>query len=509
MERVIKCIVGVLALLGAVTAAGQTIGGTVFRDRNQNGVMDRGEKGIKGVPVSNGDTVVLTDRQGRYVLPYVAGNSVFPILPADYTMGGSKVVNANFVYMGDPYRVGQADFPLVKRPVNKRFRLNAVGDVQVGNYQELDYATRTLWPELLEPAHGSDMNLFLGDLVNNNLRLYGDLRTLMEQLPQQTWTVLGNHDRDVDSVDWRQPRSYCEKFGADMYAFNEGAVHFIILNNVCADGPRGYKNRLTERQLRFVEQDLKHVPEDRLVVLSMHIPLAFTNNRADLFRLLKGRGEVLAITAHLHQVARFFHQGDGVRIHELGAGASCGFWWVGEKDADGVPSALQQEGTPRNYFVVDFDGSSYRLRCKAIGKDEHRQMTIHVTGIDTLDTHLRDLKNMAQGVLMLTVYGGCDSTRVRCRVDGGDWQECQKQMLLDPNVARTREMNLSKIYPTLHNRVNPIRRRESHQLWTLTLPEDCRRGAHYVEVEADDRWGFRATGRRSFCFSSEAGRGRR
>lgn len=509
MKRIIKCILIVQALLCVQRAGAQTYSGTVFCDRNQNGVQDQGEKGVKGMPVSNGDTIVLTDRQGRYSLPRVEGCSVFPILPADYTMAGSRVVNANFAYMGSATQ-GKADFAVVRKSVNKCFRLNALGDVQVGNYQELEYATRTLWPELLEPSalpfplkckqEPPVVNLFLGDLVNNRLGLYDDLRKLIEQLPQQSWTVLGNHDRDADTLRWRQTRTYCDKFGADMYAFNEGSVHFIVLNNVYADGLRGYKNHLSERQLRFVEQDLRHVPADRLIVLSMHIPLAFTDNRAELIRLLAGRGEVLAITAHLHQVERFFHEGDGVHIQELGAGATCGFWWVGERDADGVPAALQQEGTPRNYFIVDFSGTRYRMRCKAIGKDMSRQMTIHVTGIDTLDNYLRDMQQLPKGMLMLNVYGGSDSTAVRCRVDGGEWTVCQKQMLMDPNTARIRELNLQKVYPTQFNRINPIRNRKSHQIWTLQLPPALQQGAHYVEVEAEDRWGFRATGCRSFCF---------
>jgi hypothetical protein len=242
------------------------------------------------------------------------------------------------------------------------------------------------------------------------------------------------------------------------------------------------------------------VPDDVLVVLSMHIPLAHTKNSDRLLALLEGRGDVLAVTGHMHQVGRFFLEGRGVRIHELSAGASCGFWWVGERGVDGVPSALQQCGTPRNYFVIDFDDTRYTMRCKAVGEDAARQMTIHVTGIDTLDNYLRDMKKVPAGLLMMTVYGGCDSTEVRCRIDGGEWLLCHKDSLMDPNVARIREMNHLRAYPTKYNRLNPIRRVKGRQLWMLPLPADCRRGAHSVEVEALDRWGFRATGRRSFCF---------
>jgi len=486
----------------AVPAPPAFVSGLVYHDRNQNGRHDKGESLLKGILVSNGDTIVATDRHGRYTLPYIVGSSVMPILPSNYTLSGSRIVNANFCYMTEDGLPASSsfDFALIKKPTHRHFRLNAVGDVQVSNYQELDYATRSLWPELLEPSDGPAVNLFLGDLVNNNLRLYGDLRTLIEQLPQPTWTVLGNHDRDIDTIRWRQTRSYNETFGADMYAFNEGRVHFIVLNNVYGEGARGYTGYLSDRQLNFVRQDLRHVSTDRLVVISMHIPLAHTRNRQQLLSLLEGRGDVLVVTGHLHQVGRYFYDGPGVRVHELCAGASCGFWWVGEKDGDGLPIALQQCGTPRNYFVVDFDDTSYRLRCKAVGYDEHRQMTIHVTGIDTLDTHLRDFKDVPDRLLMLTVYGGCDSTEVRCRLDGGEWITCHKDSLVDLHVAHTREMNLRKIFPTPFNRMNPMRRRESHQLWTLPLPADCRQGAHTVEVEATDRWGFRATGRRSFCF---------
>ena len=71
---------------------------------------------------------------------------------------------------------------------------------------------------------------------------------------------------------------------------------------------------------------------------------------------------------------------------------------------------------------------------------------------------------------------------------------------MDPNVARAREQNLQKIFPTPFNRMNPLRKRESHQLWTLELPEHYRHGAHVVEVEAHDAYGFHAAGTRSFCF---------
>lgn len=494
------CLFFVLLLLQALPVGAQTVTGTVFADANGNGIKDKGEAVLAGIPVSNGRDIVLTDAQGRYRIALEEGYSLFPILPADYTMSGGRVVNAAFV-SAEKIKKGQHHFALKPKAAKRKFRLNAVGDVQVSNHQELDYAARTLWPELLA-TDSADINLFLGDLVNNNLSLYTQLRQMMELLPSQTFTVLGNHDRDADSVPRRQTRSYNDVFGSDVYAFNEGQVHFIVLNNVYPDGARGYHGRLTKEQLAFVENDLRLVPNNRLICLSMHIPLAMTRNRSELLSLLKGRKEVLAITGHLHRVMRFIYGEPDVNVHELGAGATCGFWWVGERDWEGIPSALQQGGTPRNYFVVDFTDNTYRLRCKAVGLDERRQMNIHITGIDTLDTHLSDLRDIPSGRAIITVWGGCLATQVRVRIDNGAWQEAEKVDLIEPNVARMREMNHLKSYPTRFNRIDPLRRQPSPQVWILPLPAPFDKGAHRIEVEASDAYGFSAHGQRAYCFSA-------
>lgn len=492
-----RIILFVLCLLSVVVAtARSTAEGKVFIDANGNGVYDKGERLLEGIAVSDGCRVVLTDSRGRYRIEIDEFSNLFPILPAAYTMSQARLVNSAFID-GSRIRPRGNDFALVAKPIRHHFRLNALGDVQVSNLQELDYASRTLFPELLD-ADSTDVNLFLGDLVNNNLALYPQLARMMNQLPSRTYTCLGNHDRNADSVRSRQVADYCRHFGADVYAFDEGDVHFIVLNNVYGKGARGYEGRISDRQLRFVEADLARVPSSKLVTVVMHIPLAVTLNRQALFTAL-GQRPVLAITAHLHRLMRAFYTNGSSVIHELGAGATCGFWWVGERDWEGVPMALQQGGTPRNYFVVDFDGPRYTFRCKGVGLDARKQMTIHIAGLDTLDRHLRDMADVPQGSALFTIWGGSDSTMVRCRVDHGQWQPCPKARLMDPNAARVREMNLSKAYPTSYNRRNPIRKQESPQLWAVQLTADQVAGSHVIEVEASDAYGFQTRGIRSYC----------
>ncbi|MCI6617223.1 MAG: hypothetical protein MSD82_00030, partial [Prevotella sp.] len=86
----------VLTCCGIVPAKNM-VKGCVFLDANRNGVMDKGEAGIAHIPVSNGEVVIETDANGRFRLPLEQGQSVFPILPADYTIA-ARVPNSRFFY---------------------------------------------------------------------------------------------------------------------------------------------------------------------------------------------------------------------------------------------------------------------------------------------------------------------------------------------------------------------------------------------------------------------------
>ncbi len=65
--------------------------GYVFEDQNGNGQRDAGEPGLSGVGVSNGREVVLTDQEGRYLLPVeCSGSTLFVIKPSGYQSPLSK-----------------------------------------------------------------------------------------------------------------------------------------------------------------------------------------------------------------------------------------------------------------------------------------------------------------------------------------------------------------------------------------------------------------------------------
>lgn len=488
-----------LLLFSGITSGQNKINGIVFLDINKNGKKDSTEKGLRNISVSNGDTIVMTDKNGKFSFPLEGGISIFPILPSNYRMSFSSIGNACFKYIGySPVDEKSEDiiFPVNKIIPEDNFRIGAVGDIQVGDREEINYANQTIIPEL---ASRSDLafNIFLGDLVNDESALFPELESMLKNVASSVWTVYGNHDRVAPGNN--QDKAYNEYFGASHYAFNYGEVHFIVLNNVWSDGTRKYEGRITDQQLRFVNNDLALVPKSKLVVICQHIPMVYTKNKDQLLAMLEKRGQrVLFLSGHTHQVSR--HQ-LGENIDELVVGASCGNWWVGEKDWQGIPTALMQCGAPRNYFVVDFSKDKYSFSFKGIGLDENRQMDIWVAGQDSLDCRIAGFSEYKRNEVIANIYGGGDSTKVRLKIGNGLWIPMKKMLLTAPNVSRLSAMNKIGNYPSGFSRKAALRNSPSSHIWVGYLPAEIINGVQKIQIEANDKF-FHAEGIRFLNFPS-------
>ena len=77
--------VAIATLFLTAFAARADYSGTVFVDSNANGVLDNGEKPLKGVAVSDGLNVVKTDAKGHFTLPgFDRERFVFITTPSGY-----------------------------------------------------------------------------------------------------------------------------------------------------------------------------------------------------------------------------------------------------------------------------------------------------------------------------------------------------------------------------------------------------------------------------------------
>ncbi|MEM7055133.1 MAG: calcineurin-like phosphoesterase C-terminal domain-containing protein, partial [Pseudomonadota bacterium] len=250
-----------------------------------------------------------------------------------------------------------------------------------------DLATADLGPE--------DCLLYVGDVVGDDLDLLD--RLLKVGAPQ--WLVHGNHDFDFDArSDEDSADSWRRLYGPNYYAFEQGQVLFIVLDNVIypcgqedveagrefcndAEWPR-YNGRITDRQLTWLENLLDETPEDRLIVLAHHIPfVSFVDaargqhqtDRLDrIHAMLEGR-EALSLSGHTHTVenhapGQLFEgwaehtQTGPLPFRHIIAGAASGGWFQGDFNIDGNPMALQRMGAPPGYLQIEFNGVEYQER---------------------------------------------------------------------------------------------------------------------------------------------------
>ncbi|GAB6123686.1 calcineurin-like phosphoesterase C-terminal domain-containing protein [Dysgonomonas termitidis] len=494
---VLLCLAGIFSF--TIAAQQVKVSGIVFEDKNKNGVKDASEKGVKNILVSNGKEIVLTDKAGAYTINTSVGSSIFPIIPSQYGVwrkNKPQIQNTAFLYIDTSLTENENldfDIPLIPLSEKKTFRVGAIGDIQMKDYQEINYANQSVISELLQRSD-IDFNIFMGDQINETLDILPSVTQMIESLPMPSWLLLGNHDRNVRGTN-RQDDVFNRYFGASYYAFNYGNVHFIVLNNVASKGGRDYTGLISDEQLCFIKNDLAYVSKDKTVVVCQHIPMVYTRNRNAFLDLVKDYPTVLILSGHTHQISRHIL---APNVHELGVGASCGNWWIGERDWLGIPTALMQCGSPKNYFTIDFDKNNYKINYKGIGLSADRQMDIWIGGQDTVDTHIEALSQLDKNLVVANIYGGSDSTTVMMQIDAGDWIEMDKTSMVPPSVSRLIYMNNKGGYPASFSRKGALRKRESPHIWTVSLPTELSIGIHTIKIYAKDKYGFEVNGSRLF-----------
>src|SRR5690606_17086489 len=117
----------------------------------------------------------------------------------------------------------------------------------------------------------------------------------------------------------------------------------------------------------FIANDLARVPNDRLVVYMMHIPLGSVVDKDKFFAVIGDRENTFSISAHWHRQGHYeFGQEDG--WHGIGEhrhlvhGTVSGSWWGGIKDEWGIPHTMMSDGTPNGYSIGMFNGTDFLLR---------------------------------------------------------------------------------------------------------------------------------------------------
>ena len=483
--------------------------GTVYADANGNGSRERNEAGIADVSVTNGVKVVQTDAEGRYRLPVQDDNIIAVIKPAGYAVplnednlpqfyrihkpaGSPELRYAGVAPTGElPEAI---DFALEPTEENDEFTALIFGDPQPYTEEDMDWFARGVVSEV-EGIENIPFGLSLGDLVGDNLDLLNPYIEVVKRVGIPWYNLMGNHDMNYDATrDELSDETYESLFGPANYAFNYGQVHFIVLDDILYPDPRdssGYWGGFREDQLDFVENDLKYVPEDRLVVLAFHIPLFEEGDsyrdedRQRLFDLLKRFPHTLSLSAHTHiQRQNYFGREAGMDRdtphHEYNVGTTSGDWYSGKLNADGVPFSTMRDGTPKGYAFLHFDGNEYRTEYRVAGKPETYQMEIYNPRVTIHE------RGTSAGIYV-NFFMGREGDTVEYRVDDGEWMPMTYTVEQDPTYeASLYEWDTTEELMPGRRGSNAI---PSTHLWRGRVPVDLEAGEHTIEVRATDQFG--------------------
>ena len=503
--------------------------GTVYWDANENGRHDPGEQGIEGVKVSNGVDVVKTDAQGQYVIDLPTERILFISKPANYRVPLNEVQLPQFYYCHYPNGTPEVaawkwpvikptgplpetiDFALLEGAVPESFKAMGFADPQTTTDEELDMMRKDIIDALFGNPYGAEFGLVAGDVVNDNLALYERHNRLMAQIGIPMWNVPGNHDLNQESPNYEYAtQTFKSVFGPDYYSFDYGQVHFLALNNVGFKGKgQGYEGHIDAQQMQWIENDLRDIPSDKLIIIITHIPLlTYANNRTfpsstntvnfdELLRIL-GRFQYIYTMAG-HDTSNSWkvevnhtHGWHGYPFiaHTLAETRGSG-WDAGPRDERGVRLATMADGNPNGYYVFYFEGNKVKPQFVPAGGDPEDRLRIMLDPPlfhpdSSAQTHSLGLDRGVQGdstFVVVNFFDGGERDQVTVSLDGQAHVPMEYIERTDPFYVRQyhKYEGTSDAFPS------PA---ISSHIWQFPLPR-LNPGLHSVTVRAMDEFGFK------------------
>ncbi len=493
----------------------QVAHGTVFVDANQNGMLDSGEHPLVGVAVSNGRNVVVTDGVGRYSIDVDDDTIVFVVKPTGYRTQMDRDHLSRFYYIHKPHGSPKdlkfpgvlptgplpstIDFPLYKQDEPSAFDVVFFGDPQPRDQKEIDYIAHDVVEGLI--GTNAAFGVTLGDILFDDLTLFDSFNRTVGRIGIPWYSVIGNHDINFSTdKDELSDETFERVYGPAYFSFDYGGVHFLVIDDVhwMTDGERRfYRSGLSDKQLDFVENDLKNVPQDRLVVAMMHIPLVKSTpwlepKRDRLFRILESREHCVSLAGHTHHHEHvMIDESLGWKKpqphHHIINVTVSGSWWSGRPDENDIPHTLCADGTPNGHTVMHFDGQEYLLEYRAARKSANYQVRVMAAEEYQDDRPL----------FHANVFNAMPEATVEWKLGhAGQWQIMEKTSEADPLFLKRWEDEQKRL-PDVPWRKIPKPMKSPH-LWKADLPRELPPGTYAIHVRCTNPNGQVLTGHRIF-----------
>ena len=259
--------------------------------------------------VTNGREVALTDAEGRYRLPLPDEAVISVIKPAGFMPPvDPKTGSPRFYHLhqpeGSPASLNlefagvaptgplpaSVDFALRKQDEPDAFEVVLFTDPQPETDVEVDFIRE----DVIETLAGTKakFGLTAGDIMFDDLSLYDRYNQIIGTIGLPWWNIGGNHDLNYEAPDRRRCRETFKRvYGPELLRLrlrahavpDAGRRRLSRRRPTKPHGAGKYEGRIDAAQLDFVRNVLAHTPQDVLIVMVMHIPLAdLSRSRRDL-----------------------------------------------------------------------------------------------------------------------------------------------------------------------------------------------------------------------------------
>lgn len=374
-----------------------------------------GSEPLPGVRVSDGFRVTRTDSSGEFRLSVGPDSGPFVFATAPRGFWTDRFFHPTVMAAKQ-----QPTFALNKRELGDAYQALYLTDIHLGDGRADQSFSR--FEATIDEINGIDpLPAFCwmgGDisLQRGEGKRYVEL---ISRLKMPVRNGVGNHEMLMRQSD---PRGeFQELFGPTFYSFDVGNVHYITLDGCQVDSQRDQQvlGELSARELHWLAEDLRNVPDGMSSVVAIHIPLVsdyperrdttaekaphwIIQNAGEVIDLLSRHGVPLVLQGHLHENQRIVQKG----IEFVESVSVCGTWWkAGSEEREAGVS-----GEPRGYRVLDVKGDriSHRYR----GSAESRPDTIgEVVGRPRTVLTGKDL------ALQVNVFDAGEHAEVWARVD--------------------------------------------------------------------------------------------
>lgn len=351
---------------------------------------------IEGVAISDGFSVVTTDKDGFYLLKrHQDAMYVYYSVPADCEV--IRSVTGPRFYTKLESETTEYSFGLSKLAGGKeeKFALFTFADPQVSSNTALSRFKNEAVPAIKEHSKSLGIPCYgitLGDVVStsdssNSMSFMEPMREAMRSvyIGMAVYQVMGNHDSlqftdenplptepdaNGSNFEVKAQRAFEKVFGPINYSFDRGDIHIVgmrdivyTVNNTSGD----YETGFLPEQYEWLKQDLALVPKDKMVVLCVHIPLHGARSKSgakghyvkEVHQLLNEFKEAHIISGHTHLQRNFEPESPYMKIYEHNMGTVCGTWWASNVCGCGTPNGygvfIGENGTFTDWYYMGYN----------------------------------------------------------------------------------------------------------------------------------------------------------